>query len=237
MSLNAWAALQSLAYDGWVIRFANGYTKRANSVSPLYPSTRYVEDKIKYCERLFEEKGLPTVFKMTVASQPEGLDEELAARNYRVDSFTSVQFLDLHEWKSGAGSPAPIAEAMTPAWFAAYWRMSGHPQKHESAGRQLVANIVPAKAFASVQYEGNVIACGLGVIQEGYLGLFDIVTDPNFRRQGFGRQVVQALLDWGRRHGAHTAYLQVVLDNAPALELYAREGFCEGYRYWYRIKA
>ena len=47
---------------------------------------------------------------------------------------------------------------------------------------------------------------------------------------------MQALLAWGQRHGAYTAYLQVMCNNEPALRLYEKLGFQEKYQYWYRIK-
>ena len=37
-----------------------------------------------------------------------------------------------------------------------------------------------------------------------------------------------------RELGAAAAYLQVSAENHPALALYARFGFAERYRYWYR---
>ena len=70
----------------------------------------------------------------------------------------------------------------------------------------------------------------------GYIGLFDIVTDPAFRNRGYGRRVVKNLLAWGRQNDAEKAYLQVMLNNAPALHLYSKIGFTEAYQYWYRIK-
>src|SRR5690349_24012374 len=91
VSLNAWASLQTMLYDGWVIRFANGYTKRANSVNPLYPSNIDIEEKLRFCENLYREKNLPLVFKLTPLVYPHDLDERLAERGYQRDSRTSVQ--------------------------------------------------------------------------------------------------------------------------------------------------
>jgi ribosomal protein S18 acetylase RimI-like enzyme len=81
-----------------------------------------------------------------------------------------------------------------------------------------------------------VLACGLGVLQSGYIGLFDIVTDEALRGRGYGRQVVESILAWGKQNGAQMAYLQVMLNNPPALHLYEKTGFVEKYQYWYRIK-
>ena len=66
--------------------------------------------------------------------------------------------------------------------------------------------------------------------------MFDIVTHLQARRQGYGTQLVLSILAWARQRGAHTAYLQVMLHNAPALRLYSKLGFGEIYQYWYRVK-
>jgi ribosomal protein S18 acetylase RimI-like enzyme len=90
--------------------------------------------------------------------------------------------------------------------------------------------------FFSIQEHGQTIACGMGAVQARHVGLFDIVTDANHRHQGYGCQLVSDLLAWGMERGAQTAYLQVMLDNQPALRLYSKLGFKESYRYWYRIR-
>jgi hypothetical protein len=41
---------------------------------------------------------------------------------------------------------------------------------------------------------------------------------------------------WGHDAGATRGYLQVVDGNLLALNLYAKLGFREAYRYWYRVK-
>lgn len=52
-------------------------------------------------------------------------------------------------------------------------------------------------------------ACGLGVIQNGYIGLFDIITASDQRRQGMAEQLLLALLHWGKTQGATTAFCRL----------------------------
>lgn len=63
-SLNSWPDLQQMLFDGWIIRFAGGYTKRANSVTPVYPSEIPLQEKIAFCEKLYQDQHLPTTFRL-----------------------------------------------------------------------------------------------------------------------------------------------------------------------------
>ena len=80
------------------------------------------------------------------------------------------------------------------------------------------------------------VACGLAVLENEYVGLFGIVADSNLRRQGLGKAISIDMLRWGKENGARRSYLQVVHDNEPAVALYADLGFREVYRYWYLVK-
>ena len=89
---------------------------------------------------------------------------------------------------------------------------------------------------ASITEGGQIVGCGLGVLQGGYLGLFDLVVDAAHRRRGYGAELMRGLLAWGKSQGARRAYLQVMCSNQPALHLHAGLGFAEVYRYWYRVQ-
>jgi len=68
LSLNALPPLQQILDDGWVLRFADGYTKRANSVTPLYLGAieESLTAKIERCERIYQNFDLPPIFHLTV---------------------------------------------------------------------------------------------------------------------------------------------------------------------------
>lgn len=236
LSMNAWPAVQTLHYDGWVLRFADGYTKRANSVNPLYVPEMDVDEKIKVCELFYRDEGLPTVFKMTAASAPENLDARLEALGYHIDSPTSVQLLDLSTTEYAITDDVNLTSTDSETWHAAFARMNNVKTDRRTTHEKILRAILPDKCYASLNVDNHLVGCGLGVLQAGCLGVFDVVIDPNFRGQGHGTRLMQALLAWGQQRGANTAYLQVMCDNALALSLYKKLGFGEKYQYWYRVK-
>jgi GNAT superfamily N-acetyltransferase len=249
LSLNAWPAHQSLLYSGWVLRFSGGYTSRANSINPLYDTGRANKAdllaKIKDCEDLYTAKGFPTIFKLTPASKPDELEETLAGSGYLKSDSVSVQILDLADAEqvntlSGIADPGGIRivgdNELSPEWLEAWLELSRPEPRHRPQIEKLLSNILPERYFLRLERDGQVLATGLAVCDRGYVGLFDIVTAPASRQQGWGTRLVADLLNWGQLRGAGTAYLQVQTTNLAALRLYARLGFSEVYQYWYRIK-
>jgi ribosomal protein S18 acetylase RimI-like enzyme len=235
LSMNAWPALQTLHYDGWVLRFAAGYTKRANSVYPLYPSRTGLDEKIRACELLYRARNLPAVFKLTRDSAPEELDASLDALGYRVDSPTSVQLLDISQEKFRTDGDVKLANKETKAWHEAFARMNNVSPENSTTHESILRAILPEKCCAAVYAGKRIIGCGLGVLQAACLGIFDLVIDSDHRGQGLGTNLMIGLLAWGQERGANLAYLQVMQDNESAMSLYKKIGFQEKYRYWYRI--
>jgi GNAT superfamily N-acetyltransferase len=236
LSMNAWPALRQAFHDGWVLRFADGYTGRANSVHPIYDGKLDVAAKLEFCRRRYAHMGLPLQFRLTAAAQPAGLDETLERLAFRAFNRTSVRVKDLSPHDETAADDAHTAgtERRTEAWTDAVTRFLSLSPRQAITLAAILDHQTSLAHFATVYESGEPVACGLAVLDEDWVGLFDIVTREDRRRRGYGGRVVRHLVGWARRRGATRAYLQVMLHNPPALRLYERLGFREAYQYWYR---
>ncbi len=235
ISMNDWPALQTVFYDGWVLRFADGYTRRANSVCPIYTSTLEVTAKIERCEEIYSRRGLRTIFKMTGEVSPPDLDSVLEGRGYRREAETSVQTLELASAPYRSHGRVHVSDGVDEEWLDGFCRLSRADARHKTTVRSMLESITGYRYLALVREIDAVVACGLGVCDEQTVGLFDIVVDERCRGQGLGSMVTESILAWASTWGARESYLQVMVDNTPALALYARFGFREIYRYWYRV--
>jgi GNAT superfamily N-acetyltransferase len=233
--MHAWPALETFDSDGWILRFSEGYTRRANSVHPLGPGTRNLADKIEEVERQYGERGLPPTFKMTAGSLPHGLDGALAERGYSMKVGTSVRVAPVSRAADGAVR-IDASWGASQEWRDAFHRMGDVAPERRGIHDRILSRITQPTAFASVERDGRIAGCALGVLQGEWLGVFDVVVDETFRGQGLGRRLMWGLMSWSRELGAERVYLQVMLHNAPAVALYQKLGFQEAYPYWYRVK-
>lgn len=234
LSLNAWPCLQQILYDGWILRFADGYTKRANSVNPIYPSTQ-LENKIKRCEQIYRSKNLTPIFRLTSLADPK-LDPILENAGYLKQDVVSVQTKDLKNWQPDVISPINISTELTQEWLDQFVHMSQLPLVHWGTLTDMLQSIASETCFALLIKNSQVVACGLGVLENASLGLFEIITAKRQQRQGYAQKLIKGILNWGKSRGAVQAYLQVQLDNQAAFNLYQKLGFQELYQYFYRIK-
>lgn len=231
-ALNAWPALRQIVYDGWLLRSADGYTKRANSVTPLHASQIDLGEKIKFCEQTYAHQQLPCIFRLLSFAAPP-LDELLAQRGYTLHDPTLVLCRDLHTL--AAADQIHIRHDTLDRWLKAFCRLSHAPMEQHRTHHTMLQRITQQCLWTTLVLDDEPVACGMGVREGPLFGLFDIVTASGQRNRGYGTQLVQAMLAWAAQHGAAQAYLQVVAHNAAARHVYAKLGFAELYRYWYRI--
>ncbi len=234
--MNAWPALDTMLYDGWVLGFADGYTRRANSVNPVFNSTIEVNTKISFCERIYAQRGLRTIFKLTGNVFPADLDAVLENRGYEREAETSVQTLNLNSISPSADARVKIGEVVDDIWLDAFFRMSEADTKHRNTLKAMLGKNFHGRCIARIQDGGSIVACGIGATEDTSVGLFDIIVDKRLRGRGLGRAVTEGILAWAKNAGAETAYLQVMVDNDVARALYRKLGFMEAYRYWYRVR-
>jgi len=235
ISMNAHPALSTVLYDGWVLRFAGGYTKRANCANPIRPSRDEIGRKVDAVEALYRAQSLPTIFKMVAHPDYAALDRLLEARGYARESATSVQTLDLAAFVSPYASVASVSDRFEPAWVTGFLDASRVPEAHRPVARAMLSLLVPARVVVGIERDGEIVACAYGVIERGWLGVFDVVVREPYRGKGLGRAIMAELLAAGRGRGATASYLQVVKGNEKAERLYESLGYRESYEYAYRI--
>lgn len=101
--------------------------------------------------------------------------------------------------------------------------------------RMILTAIKSETLFVSFKLNEEIVACGIGILESGCLGIFDLVTSPLQRQRGYATAIIQGLLQWGIDKGAYFSYIQVVQANTPGHNLYEKLGYEPMYKYWYRV--
>jgi GNAT superfamily N-acetyltransferase len=175
------------------------------------------------------------VFRLTPFTSPPDLDQILESRGYRKVDPTLVLHLSLRQREV---QPVPWGELRAEGlddWMDLFCQFSESPIEKHQTHREILEAIPSKRLLVSLVDTEQPVACGLGVLENRYFGLFDLVTNPRQRNKGYATQLVSSLLRWAQEQGARHTYLQVVSLNEPARHLYAKFGFETAYQYWYRV--
>lgn len=222
----AWPAWERREAGGWVLRYAGGVTKRANSVLALGEPDD-LDAAISAAEAFYAERGAPCAFSIG-AGAPPGLDGALEARGYALVDPTVVMAGAI----SGRPSvPVRVEERPWRGWLETWWAVDGRRSTGPEAAERILTG-VPA-LYVAVEEDGIPVAVGRGVPQGGTLGIYCMATLPEARRRGLGRAVLRAL---AVESGMPGAYLVVTERNTAARALYRSEGLEPKGGYHYRIR-
>lgn len=235
-ALNASGAPQAFVYDGWLLGYRPGSTKRLRCVNAFYASTLPLEEKLAFCIRFYAAARLPAVFRMLPFCRPATLDGWLDRQGWQRFEPTLVLQSSLADAAQPAVSADGVAILEATAWLSLVAPLLATDSQALPRLIERTASYPLPQAGAVVRRDGEVVACGLLKLEGDHAGLFVVTTAPAWRGRGLGRTVVAALLNEARRRGAAIAYLQVTADNAPALALYRHFGFGRSHEYWYRAR-
>ncbi|OKH46252.1 hypothetical protein NIES2101_25315 [Calothrix sp. HK-06] len=233
-SYSSWQAFEQIDYYGWIIRFANGYTKRANSVNVLTKDFGNLLTMVEHCESFYRERKQPTIFRLLSFVDDASLDSYLANIGYKyIDpSLVLYQKLDY-----SYNQPLSLITVEQKLWMHTYCSIAGINLSAQENHMKILSQVPKQSLFAILEENGQAVACGVGVICNSYFGIFDIITQQRSRNKGYGTKLIMNMLSWAWKAGAQDAYVQVMAANAPAVRLYEKLGYRRLYHYWYRIQS
>lgn len=232
--VNAWPAPTTLVVDQWVVRFANGYSGRANSASSLREGGDMDEATLAFVEGLYRQAGLPPRIRFTPLVA-ESARRRFAERGYRIEtaSFGMVAELDPH---LHLPIPGMVATAQADdAWIDGVCSHQTGAKRNREHLAAIVSGVRVPAAFATLLHEGRPAAYAMSVAERGMAEIGAVVVDETLRGKGLGKQMMLGLMGWAAAQGCSLAYLQVDQSNGLAFEMYKRLGFRTVYAYETRI--
>ena len=238
LAAHGWRPLEREDLGQWRLRAAGGFTGRANSVLPLGPPDRPVDEALAVVRDWYWARTLVPRFQVPLPLAAD-LDDVLRADGWSAYDPVLVMVADVTPALMLATDRVPgrddlittVADEPDQRWLATYrYRGAELPP----GARTVLVNADRPLFFTTSTRDGTVLAVARAALTGPWAGVTAVDVVPSARRSGVGTLVMRDLLaDVGRR-GARHVYLQVAADNAPARALYDALAFVEHHRYHYR---
>jgi GNAT superfamily N-acetyltransferase len=236
----AWPAPVVEHLGQWRLRYADGWTNRANSALPLGHADRPLDEAVRACARFYAERAAPAKITVPLPVRRD-VARHLVATGWVAQPLVLVQTARLDAWPS----PGPIRIALVQrpssgllGLLTARKQDPNARQELPPAARHVLFGVDAVRFAQAVDDDGRAIAGARGALVDGWLHIGLVEVTPRARRQGLARAVSASLGEWARGLGATRAVLQVEESNDPAVRLYASMGFLTHHTYvTYRLPA
>lgn len=132
--------------------------------------------------------------------------------------------------ESSAANETVALRSATPDDLAEIWAIEQAVFGAEAWSREMMREelTVQHRHYLVIEDERGAILGYGGVLALGTEGdIQTIALDASARGRGYGRRIMQALLDWAAAQGVREVFLEVRADNSIARGLYVSLGFAE----------
>jgi N-acetylglutamate synthase len=204
----AWPGIEHEWIDGWLLRYGNGSTRRANSAVPLSVSAA---DRVGAIVDWYTARGTPPLL-----ATPERLFR--IPPGVPVDGENLVMASELVTVTPASTSNVELASRPDDEWLRLYRR--------EVPLAVLTAVIDGELAFATIA-GAAVGRAAVTTAPDGtrWVGLSAVHVMEEARGRGLARALCASLLSWAAGRAATRAYVQVLADNVAATRFYESMGF------------
>lgn len=232
-SLLAWPGIEEKWDGSWIRRASGGYTKRANSIQCFDPDDFEDADlRVISASSWMVIRKLNPVFRITPLSSPE-LNATLDEAGWQEIDASHLFAMELGDHE--ADKDAQLLPVLDPKFLAASQQLRGYNEQSMTGLKNLLAAFkVPAIGVVLAR-DGEAVASSIMAVANGIVLTGNVVTDGTRRRQGLASAMMRSGLAWAKAQGAHTAALNVQVDNAAAKALYNGLGYTHQYDYSYRV--
>lgn len=225
--------LQSVRWGDWLLRSADGYTGRANSLLPLGDPDRPLDEAVTAAVSWYAQWSAPALVQIfgPIGFDPaahDPLGRLLAARGWRVFQRTLVMTAvaaDLGAHTAGPAVPVVVGDTPDEAWWA---NAAAREIEHRPTAERINA-LIPDAAYLTA--DGRAVA--RLAFAAGWCGTFSVHTPLASRGQGLARALMTAGAAEARSRHCPNLYLQVSADNTPAVRLYESLGYRTHHEYYY----
>lgn len=223
----AWPPLVEEHLGDWRLRWAGGFTGRANSALAVGDPGVAVSEALRAVCDFAHDRGIPPMVQVVRDSPAERAIVAAGWLEGRTHS-ASHEVVVLTGRLPDGGGGAEILDEPTSGW----WELTSGPAGPSEAERHVLTT---GKIGYGVAVRDGVTAGAVrGAVVDDWLHVARLAVRPEFRRRGIASDLMGALGAWGTAQGAGRWVLQVAEDNAGALAFYAGLGCTphHRYRYW-----
>jgi len=230
----AWPPLRSETVSDWLLKFAPGVSRRANSANPLRTQMRDVDSSIDEAARRYRQAGMPALFRVLSILDPAA-GVRLDRLGYRPEGETVNLYARIEDAVARRDDAATILSRPDDQWLTAMTAAQGHAGDKAETYQKIIRSIAIPAGFAALRQDGELAALAYGALDGGVMCFESVVTLERHRGRGLATRALSALIDWAATRGVQAVCLQMEATNERGQRLYRGLGLRrELYRYDYR---